>query len=402
MHLTHLSLTNFRNFARLDIELPKGAIVLMGANAQGKTSLLEAIYYAATQTAFHAENDRQLINFHCKGDDLAVSRIVAEFEREGKKNRLEIRLILEKDKPTQSERLRKEIYYNGVKHKVNEVLGQFNAVLFLPQMMSVVDGAPETRRRYLNLALMQTIGHYGAWLTHYTKSLSQRNALLKMIAERGGDAGQLTYWDEQLAESGAHIIQARIQAVQELERAARPIHEELTRGGEILRLEYLPAYEPLNLPQNQLAFPMDAQINRAGITIEEIQAGFLERLSRNRGEEIARGVTTCGPHRDDLSILTNGIELGKYGSRGQNRTAMLALKLAEVAWMQQKTRQWPVLLLDEVLAELDIVRREDLLTRLSGGEQNLLTTTDLNLFAINYIQTATLWRVVEGRVEDYG
>ncbi len=399
MHLTHLSLTNFRNFARLDIDLPSGAIVLSGANAQGKTSLLEAIYYVATQAAFHAENDRQLINFHSMREDLAVSRIVAEFQRDGKKNRLEIRLIVEKDRPGVSGRLRKEIFFNGVKRKVNEALGLFNAVLFLPQMLTVIDGAPEIRRRYLNLALMQTVADYGAWLGHYGKALSQRNALLKMIGEKGGDVGQLVYWDEQLAESGAHIVQARIQAVQELEYAARPIHEELTHGEEILRLEYLPAYDPLPQPQNQLALPMDAQLNRAGIPYEEIRAGFLERLQRLRTEEIGRGVTTCGPHRDDMSILANGMDLGSYGSRGQNRTAMLALKLAEVAWMQQKTHQCPVLLLDEVLAELDSSRRQDLLARLNGSEQNLLTTTDLTLFEHNFIHQAALWRVVEGRVE---
>jgi DNA replication and repair protein RecF len=144
---------------------------------------------------------------------------------------------------------------------------------------------------------------------------------------------------------------------------------------------------------------LNAPLDRSGISPEKIQQGFQESLERLHSEEIARGVTTIGPHRDDLRFLANGINLGAYGSRGQARTAMLALKLAEVAWLKEKTGQWPVLLLDEVLAELDAQRRTDLLERLADSEQSMLTTADLDAFSKDFIHHATLWRIHAGQLE---
>jgi DNA replication and repair protein RecF len=157
MYLTHLSITNFRNFARLDVDVPKGGVMLVGANAQGKTSLLEAVYFLATFVSFHAENDRQLINFLAARETLAVGRIVADFCRKDagqaspEAHRLEVRIIQESNDLNGATRLRKEVLLDGVKHKASEVVGKFNAVLFLPQMLRIVEGGPEERRRYLNL-----------------------------------------------------------------------------------------------------------------------------------------------------------------------------------------------------------------------------------------------------------
>jgi DNA replication and repair protein RecF len=398
VRLTHLSLTNFRNFTRLDMEVPSGPVLLVGDNAQGKTSLLEAVYYLATFASFHASNERQLINLLATRESLAVGRIVAGFEREGSNHRLEVRLIQEPNGGVL--RLRKEILLDGAKQKASDVVGHFNAVLFLPQMLAVIEGAPEERRRYLNLALAQVIPHYSAALSGYNRSLTQRNALLKQLNERGGSPTQLDYWDEQLVAFGAQVLHARIRAVQELERLSARIHAELTRGEEVLRFKYQPAYDPLTPPPGQFSLPFDAPIDRTKFSLAEIQDGFLERLVQLRYDEIARGVTLSGPHRDELRLLSNGIDLGYYGSRGQVRTAILSLKLAEVAWMKDKTGQWPVLLLDEVLAELDRQRRGDLLARLSESEQSLMTTTDLDLFAPEFVRQAVLWQVRAGRVEE--
>ena len=211
---------------------------------------------------------------------------------------------------------------------------------------------------------------------------------------------QLAFWDEQLARSGGILIYYRIQAIHELERIAARVHHELTRGGEVLRIAYQPAYDPLPQPPGQYALPLDSPISRAGLTLEQIQHGFKEGLEVLHGEEVARGVTTIGPHRDEIRFLENGVDLGTYGSRGQVRTAMLALKLAEAAWMKEKTGSSPVLLLDEVLAELDTFRRADLLDRLEINEQTLLTTTDLDLFDPNFVEEATLWRIKSGRLEE--
>jgi DNA replication and repair protein RecF len=380
------------------MEVPSGPVLLVGDNAQGKTSLLEAVYYLATFASFHASNERQLINLLATRESLAVGRIVAGFEREGSNHRLEVRLIQEPNGGVL--RLRKEILLDGAKQKASDVVGHFNAVLFLPQMLAVIEGAPEERRRYLNLALAQVIPHYSAALSGYNRSLTQRNALLKQLNERGGSPTQLDYWDEQLVAFGAQLLHARIRAVQELERLSARIHAELTRGEEVLRFKYQPAYDPLTPPPGQFSLPFDAPIDRTKFSLAEIQDGFLERLVQLRYDEISRGVTLSGPHRDELRLLSNGIDLGYYGSRGQVRTAILSLKLAEVAWMKDKTGQWPVLLLDEVLAELDRQRRGDLLARLSESEQSLMTTTDLDLFAPEFVRQAVLWQVRAGRVEE--
>jgi DNA replication and repair protein RecF len=397
MYLTHLSLTNFRAFARLDLEMPRRVVLLVGDNAQGKTSLLEAIYFLATFTSFHAHSDRQLINFLAAREDLAVTRLVADYQRGPTAHHLEARLILDSSGGGGS-RLRKEILLDGVKRGLTEVIGHFNAVIFLPQMSRIIEGGPEERRRYLNLALSQTVPGYAQALSEYSQTLTQRNALLKMLNERGGDSSQLEYWDQMLGQRAAKIILARIHAVQELERLAAHIHQDLTRSSEVLRLDYQPAYEPLEKPAGQFALPISTPIDRTGITHDQIYQGFLTRLAALRGEEIARGVTTIGPHRDELRFLANGMDLGDFGSRGQVRTALLSLKLAEVQWMKQRTGQAPVLLLDEIMAELDLHRRADLLTALAESEQAVLTTTDLHLFDPAFAENAAVWRVQAGSV----
>jgi DNA replication and repair protein RecF len=409
MLLTHLSLTNFRNFSRLDIDVPGGPVLLVGGNAQGKTSLLESVYYLATFTSFHATQDRQLVSFFAAREPLAVTRITADFQYssaektagQSSSHRMEVRLICERDLAGES-RLRKEVLLDGVARKVGEAIGAFNAVLFLPHMLRIVEGPPEERRRYLNLSLGQVMPRYAADLVEYQRLLAQRNALLKLLNERGGDPGQLTYWDTQLAELGARIIHARIHAIHELERLAARMHHQLTRGSEVLRLDYQPAYDPLapsaSASAGQYALPMEAPIDRSGQTIEKIRLGFLSRLEQLRSEEIQRGVTTIGPHRDELRFLSNGVDLGIYGSRGQGRTAVLAFKLAEVTWMKQKSGQMPVLLLDEVLAELDPERRSDLIQRVLESEQALMTTTDLDSFPQECVAKARLWQISAGQV----
>ena len=400
MHLHHLSLTNFRSLTRLDVDVPQGTIVLVGDNAQGKTSVLEAIFMLAALTSFNAESDRELINFFATREPLAVTRIKADFRREARPqarlHQLEIRIILENGGSTS--RVRKEVLVDGVKKKVGEAVGHFNAVLFLPQMMSIIDGAPTHRRRYLDLALAQVTPQYTETLANYTRVLEQRNSLLKQLGDSGGDQSQLEYWDEQLAGLGARLIHARIHAAQEIEALAALIHRDLTQGREILRLNYQPAYDPLPPANGQYTLKLDDPRTRTAFTLEQIQKGFLAALQKLRREELVRGVTTTGPHRDELRFLSNGVDLGTYGSRGQIRTALLTLKLAEVEWMKQKTDHWPVLLLDEVLAELDGQRRTALLARISACEQAWMTTTDLNLFSPEFLARTRVWEIKEGRV----
>ena len=400
MYLKHLSLTNFRNFARLDLEVPRRVVVLVGSNAQGKTSLLEAVYFMAAFTSFQTHADRQMVHFDAAREarkQVAVGRLVMDYRRGNADHRLEARLIME---PTgvNGVRLRKEVLMDGVKRSLGDVIGQFNAAVFVPQMSQILEGGPDERRRYLNLTLAQTIPAYVRTLSDYNQALSQRNALLKALSERGGSSEQLGVWDEALARLGAQIILWRIQAVQEIERLAAQVHLELTRGKEVLRLSYEPAFDPLPQPEGQLGLNMDTPVDRSRLGLDEIRAGFLERLARLRREEIARGVTTIGPHRDELRFLVNRTDLGNYGSRGQIRTTLLALKMAEVDWMKERTGEWPVILLDEVMAELDLDRRADLLKYIGQREQVLFTTTDLNLFAPDFAKNAEIWGVHGGNV----
>lgn len=434
MYLEHLSLTNFRSFARLDLQMPRRVALLVGGNAQGKTSLLEAIYYLATFTSFQTHVDRQLVNFIAAREahkQVVVTRLTADFWREGHSHKLETRLILEpsgvKDTRLSTRlqrqagfpyregqhpsvdsglRLRKEALLDGVKRPLSEVIGQFNAVVFVPQMSQIIEGGPEERRRYLNLALAQAIPAYVRTLSEYNQALVQRNALLRALGERStargrlkaGNGEQLGVWDEALARLGAQIVRWRIQAVEEIERLAARVHRQLTGGREALRLHYQPSFEPLPQPERQLELGLETLVNRAGLALEDIRCAFLERLKRLRAEEIARGMTTVGPHRDELRFLANGLDLGHYGSRGQIRTALLTLKLAEVDWMRERTGEWPVILLDEVMAELDLERRADLLAYLGRSEQTFLTTTDLNLFTPAFVEQAEVWNVQGGNI----
>jgi len=395
MFLTHLSLTDFRIFSRFDQAVPLNSLILVGDNAQGKTSLLEAVYYLSTLDSFQASNSLDLINFSALQNNLAVCRIVADFRKKDTDHHLEIRIIKDTNSNGNNS-IRKEVLLDGSQQKINSVIGTFNAVLFLPHMLQIVTGSPQLRRHYLNLTLAQVDPAYTESLSEYNKALTQRNALLKQLNERSGDVDQLSYWDEKITQAGAYIIYARIQAILDLGYIAAPIHQDLTRGEEILRLNYLPSFDPAASPPGQIELPLENALDRSGVELKDIQDGYREKLLSSRSEDIYRGVTSRGPHRDEIRYLSNGIDLGNFGSRGQLRTAMLAIKLAEVNWLNEKNGDWPVLLLDEVLAELDDTRRQDLLDRLAKTEQSLLTTTDLNLFSDEFKKSATQWEIKNG------
>ncbi len=395
MFLTHLSLTDFRIFSRFDQAVPLNSLILVGDNAQGKTSLLEAVYYLSTLDSFQASNSLDLINFSALQNNLAVCRIVADFRKKDTDHHLEIRIIKDTNSNVNNS-IRKEVLLDGSQQKINSVIGTFNAVLFLPHMLQIVTGSPQLRRHYLNLTLAQVDPAYTESLSEYNKALTQRNALLKQLNERSGDVDQLSYWDEKITQTGAYIIYARIQAILDLGYIAAPIHQDLTRGEEILRLNYLPSFDPAASPPGQIELPLENALDRSGVELKDIQDGYREKLLSSRSEDIYRGVTSRGPHRDEMRYLSNGIDLGNFGSRGQLRTAMLAIKLAEVNWLNEKNGDWPVLLLDEVLAELDDTRRQDLLDRLAKTEQSLLTTTDLNLFSDEFKKSATQWEIKNG------
>lgn len=396
MYLKHLSLTNFRSFARLDMDIPRHTLLLVGDNAQGKTSILEAIYFLATFTSLQASHDRQLINFLVEDEPIKVGRLVADLQRGEQSHRLEVRLILDAN-AVNGARLRKEILVDGVKRSLQEALGIFNAVIFLPQMTRIIEGGPEERRKYLNLGLSQVYPGYARALTEYAQLITRRNALLKQLGERGGDPDQLIYWDNLLTQRGALIVKARLTALAGLNHLAGAVHDRLSSGLEVLQLLYKPSVQPLAEENAQASF-LSADFTEDSDE-DSIRRAFAQQLRNRRSEEIARGVTVCGPHRDDFRFVSNGVDLGDFGSRGQVRTALLALKLAEVSWMRARTGEWPVLLLDETLAELDPQRRTDLMTVLQECDQAVLTTTDLSQFAEPFLSECAIWQVRSGSVQ---
>lgn len=398
MLLTHLSLTNFRLFTRLEARLPEGPILLVGANAQGKTSLLEAMSYLTSASSPHASSDRQLINLLAMRGESPFARLVGEVRAGAREQRIEIRLVSSTG-PEADSRIQKELLLNGSKKRMRDLVGVFPSVLFLPQDMMIIEGSPSERRRYLDSAIGQVSRAYVEAAADYGRALTQRNALLKGTQEGPADLEQLSVWDISLAEPAATLIRERALALHELGHRAEEIYRRLSRGAETLHLEYLPAFSPQSHGDRQIALPFSAVSEPSLMTREAIRAGLLQALVRARSEELARGTTLIGPHRDDIRFTADGLELRLYGSRGQNRTAMLAAKLAEVDWLREKMGESPVLLLDEVLAELDTTRREDLLARVLESPQAVLTSSDVEMFPGDFRRHATVWQIRGGQVK---
>ena len=401
MQINHLSLTNFRNYARLEFSLPTGKpAVLYGDNAQGKTSALEAIYYLATSNSPYTTSDRQLIHWRTENDPIPFARLSAEVgNKQDSYHKLDITLML--DMSSGTARYKKSIKLNHVDKRVTDVIGLLSVVLFLPQDLSLIEGSPADRRRFMNTTLMQVNLHYLLAHNEYDKLLPQRNALLKRIAERRAQPVELEFWDEQLANCGSMIIAGRQQFLRELEIKARDTHHQLTGGSETLSLHYLPSITPTaDGDSKQMSFDvLGLDLNRQ-LQPEQIKPQYMEHLLAQRHEAIQRGMTLSGPHRDELRLLINGRDCGLYGSRGQARTAVMALKFAELEWMRDQIGEYPLFLLDEVVAELDKSRRAFLLDRLDGQAQTLLTTTELDVFDQRFLQRAQIFRVDDGQITD--
>ncbi len=380
MHLTHLTLHNFRNYVRLDLDLPPGVTVLLGDNAQGKTNLLEAIYFLATTRSPHSGADRELVNWFAVDDEpLPYARLVGSVERGTGVLRIEVTLT---QHTNNGSRFRKQIRLNGVAKRAMDLMGQLNVVLFLPEDIALVSGSPSLRRRYLDVMLCQIDPPYCRALSRYNQTLTQRNALLRDLRERGGDPDQLLFWDERLVEKGTYLVVRRYQALTELDELALRVHSELTDGTEVLHLRYLPSVE------------LDGQLDNDGARV--VFRSQLEALHRR---EIAAGMTLVGPHRDEVRFLINEVDAGIYGSRGQQRTVALTLKLAEVDLMRRETGEHPILLLDDVLSELDAHRRRFLVHCLNNGpQQAIITTSDLHALPEALLKRCRLWRVQMGRL----
>jgi len=402
MHLRHLALTNFRNYIRLELDLPLGVTIVQGGNAQGKSNLLEAIVFLATGKSPRASSDSELVNWLVKDEPYPFARAAAEVVREDRVEQIDITLLPNKG----NGRFRKQVRINAVNKRAMDLVGIMLTVLFRPEDVDLVSGSPSQRRRYLDIALCQMEPTYCRALSHYQKVLTQRNALLRHLAERGGDAGeQLRYWDEKLVESGSLVVARRLWLLHELEQEAALLHLDLSGGVERLHLRYLPSFDP-----GQQSPPRRTSYSRTGtgpergvvyaaLSQEQVRASFLAHLHAGRSRDLAAGMTLIGPHRDDLGFYLGERNLRAYGSRGQQRTAALASKLAEVAIMTRVSGESPILLLDDVMSELDATRRRMLLEVIPTVKQTIVTTTDWDDFADDLLPQAHRLEVREGRVK---
>lgn len=372
MQIQRLLLSNYRNYEHLDLPITNGLCIFVGENAQGKTNLLEAIYYAATGRSFRTVDDGELVAW---GADKAG--INCDVERMIGPANIEIRL---------SCRSAKRITVNGrFLRRLADIFGYLNVVMFTPDDLQLVKGGPGERRRFLDIELAQVNATYRHDLSAYYRVLKQRNHLLRSILEGHEGTESLPAWNEQLLELGCRVMVKRAEAVSRLSEMATLVHGTITQEKEQLSI----GYQPFFAKDNDLA------IEYSDIAIRE---QFLAAMHRLRHAELARGQTLVGPQRDDLRFYIAGRDVRAFASQGQQRTAVLACKLAELEFMRSQTGEYPVLLLDDVMSELDQQRRQYFLQVISGRVQTFITTTSLHSFSKEFLASAQVASIVHGEV----
>ncbi|HWQ28871.1 MAG TPA: DNA replication/repair protein RecF [Dehalococcoidia bacterium] len=387
MRVRHLSLTNFRNYRHQELDLPEGRALVLGANAQGKSNLLEALFLLATMRSPRAVTDVELIHEEARETPQPVARVAATAERRSGDVIVDIAIVA---RPGAHGLLAsKRVKVNGLPRRQQDAVGQINAVLCTTDDLALITGSPSERRRFLDTMLSQTDRTYAAALSRYTRVLTQRNALLRRIQEGLSQPDELFYWDDELAKDGALIACARARALEGV--AARAADAQRRLGsGERLALRYEPKFAP----------GWDAD-RLAGASAEEARAALRDACEASRSRDIGAGVTLTGPHRDDLAIELMGRPAASYASRGQQRTIALAMRLAEAERLREETGEDPVLLLDDILSELDEERRMTVLESVDAG-QVVITSADADRFDRTFLASATVFVVRAGEIARRG
>lgn len=403
MFLTQLHLEHFRNYRELDLTFGAPVTLVQGRNGQGKTNLLEAVYYLATSKSRHARAEREAVDRAATEEPIPYARIRGEVMRGEELTTLEILFTLRGDGFNYT----KQIRVNGAPRRSMDLIGHLRAVLFLPEDLTLIAGSPSERRRYIDVALCQIDRRYCQTLSRYQKVVTQRNSLLKQLQEReqtdgSSAAAQLGFWDDQLIELGTQVLARRHTYLTELAPIARRVHADISQQQESLDLVYLPSFNTgLYSEQDYQRLREGEELKADALACLEtdtakISERFRERLEVRRRVELNAGSSLYGPHRDELIFIVNGWNLRTYGSRGQQRTGALALKLAELHAMAAATDEKPILLLDDVMSELDEQRRAALLTALADVRQGIVTTTDWAQFSTDFQEDAQLLRIEAG------
>lgn len=358
MIVKKIELSNYRNYENLILELDEKTNILYGDNAQGKTNALEAIYLCSTSKSHRGNKDKEIIRFGC--EESHIKLIVFRKEKEYR-----IDMHLKKNRA-------KGIAINGIPVKrASDLFGIVNVVFFSPEDLSIIKNGPSERRRFIDLELCQLDKIYVYNLTNYSKILMQRNKLLKDIAFRNDLQDTLDIWDMQLVEYGKKIIARRRNFIEQMNEIIKPVHRKLTDDKEEIKILY----------NNNCK-----------------EENFYEELLKNRERDIKTKTTNIGPHRDDISFFIGDINARTFGSQGQQRTAALSLKLAEIELVKKMIDDTPILLLDDVLSELDSNRQNHLLNSLEKI-QTVITCTGLDEFIENRFRINKVYKVKEGTVE---
>ncbi len=362
MYIKQIELKDFRNYKEIMVSFSENVNIFLGNNAQGKTNLLEGIYLNAMARSFKTSKDKELIRF---GEEFCKIKTIAFFDDD--EHTTEI--VINKEG-------KKGIKLDGVKIKrTSELLERIFIIIFSPEDLKIVKDEPEKRRRFIDRELCQIKPGYFNDLNNYKKVLKQRNTYLK---EERIDTSVLDIWDHELARYGSKVIARRNEFIKRINEISREIHHNISGGKEKLEL----AYEP----------------NVSCSDISKLERNFYDILTGSRSDDIRNRTTGRGPHKDDLKISADDIDLRKFGSQGQQRTAALSLKLSEIKLIEEEMGEKPILLLDDVLSELDNDRQNFLIHSL-GGNQLFITTTDISGKVARQLPEGKVFKITSGQVE---
>ncbi|BBH23381.1 DNA replication and repair protein RecF [Paenibacillus baekrokdamisoli] len=367
MYLNSIQLSNYRNYEKLEIKTDNQVNLFVGPNAQGKTNLLEAIFVLALTKSHRTSKDKELL-----GWNTSEARIRGEVEK--KYGPLTLDLTLS----TQGKRAR----INGLEQrKLSDFVGALNVVMFAPEDLEIVKGTPGIRRRFLDMEIGQVQPGYLYSLGQYAKVLMQRNNYLKTASPGSAQQTMMEVWNMQLAEHGVKIVKKRQNFIHKLQKWAQHIHSGITAGAEELTIVYRPSFETDAIEEESVLFEQ-----------------FMIKLTQVKDQEMRRGMTLVGPHRDDMAFYINGKEASIYGSQGQQRTTALSLKLAEIELIHEEIGEYPLLLLDDVLSELDQNRQTQLIETFQSKVQTFITTTGLESVNVSKLHDSRIYYVRDGQV----
>ncbi|WP_347861804.1 DNA replication/repair protein RecF [Salimicrobium sp. PL1-032A] len=366
MHIKNITLTTYRNYDKLSLDFDDTINVIIGENAQGKTNLMEAIYLLAFTKSHRTPRDKELIQW-----DEEYAKIKGTIEK--KTNRFPMEIVL-------SKKGKKAKLNHLEQRRLSDYIGALNVVMFAPEDLNLVKGNPQIRRRFIDMEIGQIQPKYIYHLGQYQKVLRQRNHLLKDLQRRRTeDVTMLQVLTDQLVEHASIIVERRFQFLKLLREWASVIHEGISRNLEQLEIFYRPSLD--------VSESMD---------LTTIKDRYVTKFNEIETKEIERGTTLAGPHRDDLVFYVNGKDVQTYGSQGQQRTTALSLKLAEIELIHKETGEYPVLLLDDVLSELDDHRQSHLLHTIRGKVQTFVSTTSVDGLEHEALQNAELFYIEEG------